>query len=333
MHTQTQNLFQPGAKLEWHALGENAQLPFAVMRAHTVTMGNKVYVGGGETKGERYDHMVLGYDCDEQVWTVLPVCPVRRFGLTKLQEQLVIVGGERKDSNEKSDMVYSYKTDTCKWEELIPRMTSARSCVTAVGYESNLFVFGGIDEDGNCTSCVEVFRPSSNQWHSCMPIPKPLCRMSSVVIGKHCYFLGGSTSGSGSGSESKDCFKVSLELLFLSSERSSFDEEEEDGAVSPWVSLASLPHQWGCMAANGDCLATFGGMYLYGNPSFYVYSEATSSNWVRAGDLPNEEGYLFPVVAELPSPGDVLLVGGGAPGGFFGSSLPSIAVYRGNLVM
>ena len=101
-----------------------------------------------------------------------PIRPSLHFGLTQLDEKLVIVGGDVDELTPIKD-VYSFEEDSQKWNNL-PSLSEARCFPCAFTHKSVVVAAGGINrwkfdyEHSARTDSVEVFQGS--QWHTS---PKP----------------------------------------------------------------------------------------------------------------------------------------------------------------
>ena len=87
-------LLHPQAKLQWKKC---ADIPVEMERPQVVTMGEKVYVGGGSVKrAENYIRLlqrVYQYDPSRDEWSHLPPCQVIGFAMAQFVGNLITVGG------------------------------------------------------------------------------------------------------------------------------------------------------------------------------------------------------------------------------------------------
>jgi len=166
---------------------------------HIVRIGNNVYCGGGFTGRVSTDRLVFKYDCKEEEWSKLPICPSLHFGLTQLDEKLVTVGGRDIDELTPVKDVYIFEEDSQTWENFNKPLSIARCSPCVVAYKSVLVVSGGIVtwkfdfEHPGRTDTVEVFQDS--QWHASVPLPFELSSMSCAIINGMCYIIGGRKQG------------------------------------------------------------------------------------------------------------------------------------------
>jgi len=184
------------SKMEWK---QKDSLPVEMISHHIVRIGNNVYCGGGFTGKVSTDRLVFKYDCKEDKWSKLPICPSLHFGLTQLDEKLVTVGGRDIDEFTPIKDVYIFEEDCHTWENFNKPLSIARSSPCVVAYKSILVASGGIDtwkfdyEHPGRTNTVEVFQDS--QWHASVPLPFELSSMSCAIINDTCYIIGGKTQG------------------------------------------------------------------------------------------------------------------------------------------
>ena len=76
----------PHTRLQWR---RGADAPEGFWQSRAVVMGESVYVGGGWGGGCK----IFQYSWRRGVWSTLPECPVRMFGLTQFMGRLTTVGG------------------------------------------------------------------------------------------------------------------------------------------------------------------------------------------------------------------------------------------------
>lgn len=180
------SIFQPGAQFKWY---QCADMPSGMFSAQAVVIDDRVYVGGGSMSNQ---NTVLVYDVNHDSWDVLPKLSVAYFGLAKLAEQLVTVGGICEQGTT-TNTVYSYFQDSTDqpWQPIFPPMPTPRSGVTAVSFESNLVACGGSNRHEKFLDRVEVFKLGTYQWYqaSCLPVASYL--LSSTEINSVMYLGGG----------------------------------------------------------------------------------------------------------------------------------------------
>ena len=75
--------------MEWKQKDNN--LPVEMNSHHIVRIGNNIYCGGGFTGKVSTDRLVFKYNCKNDKWSQLPICPSLHLGLAQLDEKLVTV--------------------------------------------------------------------------------------------------------------------------------------------------------------------------------------------------------------------------------------------------
>ena len=269
-------------------------------------MGESVYVGGGGT-----GYKIFQYSWRRGVWSTLPECPVRHFGLIQFTGRLTTVGGQDRAVS-RTGRVYEFiRKKSQQWQESLPPMPTARSHVTVIARPSSspkppaIAVCGGRgDGDRVVLNIVEVFCQSTSQWHTAEPLPTPLSGLTSATVGDIAYLLGG---GGTDFCYTKNCFSVSLNSLF--------DTATPPGALqsqhgSLWVAVSDIPLVASSPVSLRGSLVTIGGhRSSTDSPSAATHLLTSSGSWerVRGGDLLEPRSRSAAVF--LPS-GELMVVGG-----------------------
>ena len=268
-------------------------------------MGESVYVGGGET-----EYKIFQYSWRRGVWSTLPECPVKWFGLTQITGRLTTVGGKDRAMS-RTGRVYEFFSESQRWQESLPTMPTARSSVVVIAHPSSspkppaIAVCGGRgDGDRVVLNIVEVFCQSTSQWHTAEPLPTPLSGLTSATVGDIAYLLGG---GGTDFCYTKNCFSVSLNSLFDTATPPGA-LQSQDGSL--WMAVSDTPLVASSAASLGGSLVTIGGRgSSTGSPSAATHLLTSSGSWerVREGDLP--EPRFRSTAVFLPS-GELMVVGG-----------------------
>lgn len=231
----------------------------------SVVVQGTVYVGGGFT-GTGHGNIVQAYDRDSQKWTLLPPYGARDFAMTKIDGQLVLVGGWM-DSIPKPGV---WKTDINEWVHPYPEMPTARAFCTAFVYGKWLVVAGGIESYSfgsyEALSTVEIMNTDSKQWYTAPPTPKAWDSMKTVLVGDVCYFLG---------SNMHSLYLPSL-ISHINSEKF-LDEDKQIWKDMPGPSLTS-----------SSPLSMNGSLFAVSMSSICIYQTDTNE-WVKVGDLPTQQ--------------------------------------------
>ena len=186
---QPQHL-HPQARLQWKRC---ADIPVEMENAQAVVLGEKIYVGGGET---RENHVVFQYDLPRDGWSRLPPHPVRYFAMAQFRGHLITVGGKGAQRGvDITGKVYLFKEESQVWVEFLKPMPTARYQLSAATTQSFIIASGGVtgEVDGKDVLCptVEVYSIETFQWYTAAPLPAPYAFRSSVTIADGCYLLGG----------------------------------------------------------------------------------------------------------------------------------------------
>ena len=112
------------------------------------------------------------------------VAPTFWFGMTAVDDQLIIAGGSDPNTKSLSDQVFVLDGDKKTLTQSFPAMPTARLVPSAIGYKRWLVVAGGTltPDDENLVNVVEVLDTSSKQWYKVSPLPCPTFRPSLAII-------------------------------------------------------------------------------------------------------------------------------------------------------
>ena len=311
---------KPGDKL---ICTQCPSLPHGMYNATAVVLDNTVYVGGG-TAGEMSD-CICKYAIEENMWGLLPRCPVTSFGLAKLAGRVIVVGGILTDPNKQarktsvqsddiSNRCFTFDDESHDWKSSCSPMPTPRYSLTAMGYQSCLITCGGRTAKG-VVDTVEIFQLHSGdhgEWYVTHPLPLPFCSMSSTIIQGSCYLLGGKI----------DPFRGTNKVFHAS--LTSLIESPKHENTSHWHELEGyIPDNRATAANLGNSLLAVGGI-PYWRPKVNCYRQVTNS-WFVLADLPDPHAYVGPAVAELPT-GELLIIGGATD-----DLVPQSTVHRGTL--
>ena len=167
---------------------EAASAPVGRYGHSAVTLNGLVYVGGGIETGGNVSFVVDVYNPVEDKWGSPIEAPRCGFGMTVLNNKLVIVGGKTK-KGEISRTVRSLE-ESSQWEEFTS-MPTARYNSTAVGYNSMLLAIGGTSSDDVAIATVELYDTKKDRWYKCDDLPKPHSFLQPLVVKNTLYLLGG----------------------------------------------------------------------------------------------------------------------------------------------
>ena len=258
------NLLHPLASLEWR---ECSEMPLGMSDAQAVVLGDKVYIGGGDSTHHSQAVLII-YDYSNDSWRMLDT-PTVNYALTTYNSKLVLVGGRDLNTETITNQLWVLD-EQWHWTQSLPPMTTGRSRATAVSVDHYLIVAGGLDDELDPLDVVEVY--DGHRWRKAQSLPKAMCSMKSGVF-EGIWYLGGGDE------QEREIIYTSLYSLILAATTSS----EIARQTSVWRELANVPFEWSTPVIIGEQLATVGG-YSYSS-AIYVHSCSTNA-WVYVGDLP-----------------------------------------------
>ena len=123
-----------------------------------VIASGKVYYGGSASTMD--ECTVYCYDPRRDKWSTLPPLPVRYFGLSRIDEELIAIGGVNIDADEPINKVHVYDSKLERWKEMIAViMPSARAFPSVMSVQLGLIVAGGLIQlyNDEYTDIVEIY--------------------------------------------------------------------------------------------------------------------------------------------------------------------------------
>lgn len=167
---------------------EAASAPVGRYGHSAVLVNGLVYVGGGIETGGKVSFVVDVYNPDKDKWGTPIEAPRCGFGMTVLNNKLVITGGKTKKGDVSKTVRSLEESD--QWKELTSMPTARYNC-TAVGYNVMLLVIGGTSSDDITLAAVELFDIKKDRWYVCNDLPKPHSLLQPLVVKNTLYLLGG----------------------------------------------------------------------------------------------------------------------------------------------
>ena len=153
--------------------------------AQAVVIGEKVYLGGGNTENVEYDHQVFQYDPSRDEWSRLPPHKAIFFSIAQFKGSLITVGGV-KDSVI-TGKVYRFIEESQNWKKVHKPMPTARYWSSVATTQSAIVASGGVTDVRDVTgkdrkpvpcATVEVYSRETSQWHTADPLPVPCLLMT-----------------------------------------------------------------------------------------------------------------------------------------------------------
>lgn len=228
-------------------------LECGVVRPHLLTLGNHVYVGGGNANNLDMSRRVHKYIPGADKWESLPITPYQMFALTSVKGYITLIGGVNMVTSMTSGDLLHFDGDAKKWKKNFPAMPTKRCAASAASTLDYTVAIGGIDEDGRSyLDTVEVLNIASLQWMQAAPLPKPTSFMciTTCMLTNRIYLLGGLTK-QGSINSIFSC--ILTELVHSAVESA----DKAEGTV--WEDLTQTPfHRMGCVAVGGKLVVASG---------------------------------------------------------------------------
>ena len=282
--SSTQVPLHPGAPITWKHCTD---LPVGMRDAQAVVLGNKVYVGGGNTRTTATDCNI--YSCDftrDITWKTLK-SSIGQSALTTYQGRLVLVGGLDSSTGTPTNQLRVMKNDQI-WTQPLPPMPTPRRGASAVGIEQHLIVAGGLGHGHS--NIVEVY--NGGQWVRTDPPPKCCAYMKSTLHDGFLYLMGGLEQG-------KSVFQCSLQELI---EQATPHPPKQ----STWNTIRDAPYKYCSVATFGGALVAVGGNDKGHKNPLHMYNPLTQS-WVHVGEMPVAVDSTCTIT--LPS-GEMMVIGG-----------------------
>ena len=292
-------LLHPQAKLQWKRC---ADMPVVMAGAQAVVMEEKIYIGGGSTRG---DQQVFQYNPSRDEWSHLPPHQVIFFAMAQFMGHLITVGGVMQDGV--TGKVYHFKERSYEWEKFLKPMPTARFCLSVATTQSAIVASGGVTgfrDDGKGVSCatVEVYSSETSQWHTADPLPVLCWSMTSVTIADTWYLLGG-----GNDKDTPTVLYIPLTSLI---QKATSPTHQPASPMSVWKTLPDTPLESSAAGSLSGSLLAVGGYddKTPASPAVYVFLPLTNS-WVRVtiGDLPEP---CYDCIGVQLSSNQLLVVGG-----------------------
>ena len=274
-----------------------------MIRPQAVSMGEKVYVGGGLPEGDK----VFQYNPSRDEWSRLPPHHIVAFAMAQFRGSLITVGGGIPDGGI-TGKVYRFIQESQRWEEFLKPMPTARYHLSVATTQSAIVASGGSTgfKDGMAVPCatVEVYNSERSQWHTADPLPVPCRIMTSVTIADTWYQLGGADT------DGKGINTVVYTPLISLVQKVTSPPRQLASQLSVQKTLPDIPLKLSAAASLSGNLLAVGGYYdkTPASTAVHIFLPLTNS-WLRAttGALP-EPRYACTTV-QLSS-NQVLVVGG-----------------------
>jgi hypothetical protein len=256
-----------------------------------IVLNEKVYVGAGISSSFGSDAVIV-YNIPNDEWSLLPEYECYWFGMTSLDNNLVVVGGVIQGSQHRTNQLGTWNEELNCWMHTLPAMPTARSGPTVVTYKNRwILVAGGFDIDNAHHSTVEILDTLTSYWYRASPLPDRQYKMSSSIIGNMWYLLGGYSSA-----QSTQCICVCIDALI-------YDAVFQTPSSQPWQAMPNTPVLKSTALGLNGALLAIGGEYC---SHIHLY-KPSCNRWVKVGELTSVRTECACIV--LPN-GELFIAGG-----------------------
>lgn len=183
---------------------QRASLTTGRSRHVAESYNSKIYVIGGSSSSD-VGRSVEQYNPDDDKWRTKATSPTRRFDAASavLDGRIYVIGG----GSPAEDRVTAYDPSNDQWLtnfSPLPRPLTQASAVTVNG---RIYVFGGLDQNGNAVDTVYEYNPSTDRWRTVNRMPAVRYGAAVSSQSSRVYVVGGRN---GSGSTTTNVFRGSF---------------------------------------------------------------------------------------------------------------------------
>ena len=274
------------------------------------------------TENESSDFYVFEYNPSEDAWELMPPLPVKFFGLGKMAQDLVAVGGQV-HNDKLSDNLYVFDEYNQQWKESAAQLNTPRFSPTVVESETSLVAMGGLGRNSSgdlvLLSSIEVLCINSNKWIVTGDLPSlaSVCSPSPAVEGNTLYLVGGYRAQTALSATSR------VHTSSLSSLTS-----DSGMATKSWKPLPPTPYLQSTALSLNKCLLALGGTDepYSSNVHKSVYAfDAETHQWRKVDNLPYASCHSTAVAVTRD---EILVIGGWVKPG---ERKASKSVFRGRI--
>ncbi len=301
------SLLQTQSAFTWK---RDANMPIGMHSAQGLIVDDKLYLGGGDTREPTTDRVVYEYDINGIVrkWTPLPPAPVAYFAMAEVNKSLTLIGGWDMARKAATNQLTVWSREEQRWTTPFPSMPTPRQDSTAVTYQLWLLVAGGMNFKKPVYN-VELFDSATFHWQTIQPLPRPCVGMTSCIVSKVWYLLGGTNFTDPTRGETGP--KESVYALPL----------VENIGSSRWNVLPDCPLYCSTAVPFGDYLMSVGGTNSLSSrnhsAAMFLFSPAMEK-WLFVGNTPTPRCRATCVVL---SKGRLVVLGGQERGGKHGATI------------
>jgi DNA-binding CsgD family transcriptional regulator/N-acetylneuraminic acid mutarotase len=185
------SFLSPGETTRWF---QRSALPNQRARAAAVTVGNSIYVIGGEINKIATSDL-LSFDKESNTWRNLSAnkpTPVGNAIASVIGDIIYVVGGTTLN-DALTSRNESFDIQQQSWRTLapLPRATAGHAMAA---YADKLYVFGGKTSIGTTANSF-VYNPQTDAWIAIAPMPTPRSLAAAVANDTHIFVIGGYDDG------------------------------------------------------------------------------------------------------------------------------------------
>jgi hypothetical protein len=160
--------------------------------------GGGLYATGGLDSDDVILPSVERYDPGLDIWSAASSLPRPRYAhcACAIGDAMYVLGGIEKDeeSGEHTmNSVLKFDSKTHTWNEVAP-MPAERDNAGACVLGSNIYIFGGRNDDMEMFSTAYRFSAETNEWATLAPMPEAKSHHSVCVVDGLIYVMGGGDS-------------------------------------------------------------------------------------------------------------------------------------------
>ena len=253
-------------------------------------IGGMVITGGGYSEKSLAATRNLYCSKDLEKWEILHSLPVVLFGLSKMENNLVIALGKNVDTGEVLKSASTLEVYKLQHVTNVFATSFVRThCGTVAVPPQGIAIIGGISpKKGVLDSCEYVgFDGKWSKLEALPPLPIPLYQPTCLFMNNTLYVAGGYSSFKPA--------KANNEVFCL------------NWSTKQWSKLCSVPFSYSCYVLMAGMLLAIGG-FAEGKmtKSILMYS-VSSKRWVKIGEFPEP---LAGASACCVSTGELVVLGG-----------------------
>lgn len=174
--------------------------PSAILDAGSTTAGGKLYMVGGKTSAAHVSSVYVydpgnPIDPTDDVWSTAPNLPgaaVENPAVVSLGGRIYAFGGSTAPFSGAVSNAAVFDPTTSVWTPLA-NMPTARGGATAQVIDGEVYVVGGLADNGTSLNTVEIFDPVTGQWSAGPSLKTARDNAGSAVVDDLLYVFGGRT--------------------------------------------------------------------------------------------------------------------------------------------